>query len=63
MVDGRLLLRAGRVLSLDADAVLDRAARAYSLMKERAGRWGDRVSDGKAGIRKCQWDGREQFRE
>lgn len=37
MVDGRLLLRDRVPLTIDADAVLDRAGAAYALMKERAG--------------------------
>lgn len=36
MVGGRLLLRDGRPLTLDADVALDRASRAYRLMKQRA---------------------------
>lgn len=37
MVGGRLLLRDRIPLTIDADAVLDRAGAAYELMKERAG--------------------------
>ncbi|MDP3408394.1 amidohydrolase family protein [Bosea sp. (in: a-proteobacteria)] len=36
MVDGRLLLRGHVPVNMDAEAVLDRAARAYSMMKQRA---------------------------
>ena len=37
MVDGQILVRDRQVLTMDPEAVLDRAAEAYALMLERAG--------------------------